>query len=72
MSENHTTSQRTDEVRASKSIVSSYSDSRSKSSTVKPVLSSHSKDDNKMVLKTGSSLMQVESIADLHFATTCL
>ena len=29
MSENHTTSQRTDEVRASKSIVSSYSDSQS-------------------------------------------
>ena len=41
-----------------------WSDRQDKEHTVKPVLSGHSKIDKIKVLKTGGSLMQVESIAE--------
>ena len=40
-------------------------------STVKPVLSDHSKIDEKKVLKTNGSLMQVESIAECSLGAFC-
>ena len=39
--------------------------------TVKPVLSSHSKIDKTKVLKTGGSLVQVESIAECIIGAFC-
>ena len=55
----------------------------SSGTTVKPVLSSHSKEDQRLVFKTDYHLMHVKSIAecslgafcntfDLHLATICL
>ena len=41
------------------------------SSTVKPVLSSHSKIDKTKVLKTGGSLMQVVSVAECSLGAFC-
>ena len=40
-------------------------------STVKPVLSSHSKIDKTKVLKTDGSLMHVESIAECSLGAFC-
>ena len=40
-------------------------------STVKPVLSSHSKMDNTKVLKTNGSLMKVKSIAECSLGAFC-
>ena len=42
-----------------------------KESTVKPVLSGHSKIDKTKVLKTNGSLMKVESIAECSLGAFC-
>ena len=48
-----------------------FQESRLSTSTVKPVLSGHSKIDKTMVLKTNDSLMKVESIAECSLGAFC-